>query len=215
IDDATVKQQHRDWLDANVVQRLKLNPIGRVQMQGTTSRSGANSYNLELSRRRVAAVKAYLVSRGVRPDQVDTSFAGEELSVSASPEDPRDRAVAVILEAVPLPPVSFVELTPLTGFDPPGDPRLQLPRQTLAVGGSARLGLVNAPVVGLLVSQNPAIATVRPTRPPIVGQITVFGTGPGTTVVEAWDQSHTVPLAEPGGVVQPRVGHVIALHVVR
>jgi len=184
-------------------------------MQGTTSRSGANSYNLELSRRRVAAVKAYLVSRGVRPDQVDTTFAGEELSVSASPEDPRDRAVAVILEAVPLPPVSFAELTPATGFDPPSNPRLQLPRQTLPVGGSVQLGLVNAPVVGLLVTQNPAIATVQPTRPPIIGTITLLGTGAGTTVVEAWDESHTVLLAELEVVVKPPLVHTIAFHVVR
>jgi hypothetical protein len=102
FDDATVKTEHQTWLLEQVVPRMI--PGTRVFLRGTASRVGDREYNRKLSRRRVEAVRDFLLKNGVSPSQVLTDFTGEDLSTSASPDDPRDRAVVVVFD---FPPVVF------------------------------------------------------------------------------------------------------------
>ncbi len=45
-------------------------PEVRVEIGGHTDSSGSDAYNLDLSRRRAAAVRDYLVSKGVAGDRL-------------------------------------------------------------------------------------------------------------------------------------------------
>jgi hypothetical protein len=101
VDDATVKDHHRKWLDKNIVSLLKPCKDLRVQMKGAASRTGAQDYNWLLSERRVEAVQKYLVSKGVDPKQIDLTWVGEEEAIlkgeKKGTENPKDRAVFVKL----------------------------------------------------------------------------------------------------------------------
>jgi OOP family OmpA-OmpF porin len=49
----------------------------KIRITGHTDMIGDDSYNLELSKRRAAAVRDFLVSQGVVPDFIETSGVGE------------------------------------------------------------------------------------------------------------------------------------------
>jgi peptidoglycan-associated lipoprotein len=57
---------------------LKKRPSAKVMVEGHADSRGTNEYNLALTDRRAAAVKAYLVSLGVAADRVSTVAKGEE-----------------------------------------------------------------------------------------------------------------------------------------
>jgi hypothetical protein len=99
IDDATVKPEHRRWLDTQVIPRLKAEAGATVALRGSASRSGGAAYDRALSARRVDAVRDYLLSQGVQQTQVTTTFTGNDLSTSRNLEDEADRAVFVFLSA--------------------------------------------------------------------------------------------------------------------
>ncbi len=213
IDDATVKQQHRDWLDANIVASFRNSPSDEVLLQGTASQSGASDYNLGLSRRRVEAVQNYLIQRGVPRGQIETSWTGQQLSTSTSKEDPHDRAVKVLLESARLPSERFLASRPLSGFEPSTSPT-RMDSLIVTAGDTKAVNLSNPAIVGQLVMHNPAIATVNPVRPPIPPTLKLFGLAPGITVLEAWDASHTMLLAELEVVVKPALVKSMAFHIV-
>ncbi len=60
------------------VEYLKKRPSTKVMVEGHADSRGTNEYNLALTERRAAAVKAYLVSLGVASDRVTTVAKGEE-----------------------------------------------------------------------------------------------------------------------------------------
>ena len=60
------------------VEYLKRRPSTKVMVEGHADSRGTNEYNLALTERRAAAVKAYLVSLGVAADRVTTVAKGEE-----------------------------------------------------------------------------------------------------------------------------------------
>jgi hypothetical protein len=213
IDDATLKQRHRDWLDDNIVAAFRTSPGSEVLLQGTASRSGVRSYNLELSRRRVDAVRQYLTGRGVPASRIDTSFTGEELSRSISSEDPHDRAVKTIFEFAAVPGTRFQGTGPLAGFEASTTPD-RMDSLIVPAPGSNFVTLAAPGVVGFLTVQNPNIASVNPSRGPFPPRIQILGLVPGITVLEAWDTTGTFLLAELEVVVKPRVQKTVAFHIV-
>ena len=100
IDDSTVKFEHVLWMELNVVSLLK-SPGVQIGLRGTASRSGAASYNKQLSDRRVEAVKKHLIGRGAPTGaflgfgagEKDAEVAGEKDGT----EDERFRAVGLTL----------------------------------------------------------------------------------------------------------------------
>ena len=81
FDRATLKPEGRNILDqvATQVQQLNLESLIAV---GHTDSVGSDAYNQRLSERRAAAVKNYLVSKGVPADQIIASGRGETQPVA-------------------------------------------------------------------------------------------------------------------------------------
>ncbi|WP_068634838.1 OmpA family protein, partial [Thauera butanivorans] len=83
FDKATLKPEGRATLDdlAAQAQQLKLEVILAV---GHTDRLGSDAYNQALSERRAAAVKTYLVSKGVEANRIYTEGKGESQPVTGN-----------------------------------------------------------------------------------------------------------------------------------
>jgi hypothetical protein len=60
-----------------IVSWLVATPDAGVKLQGHTDSTGTPAYNLQLSQRRVEAVKALFVDRGVASDRIRTEWYGE------------------------------------------------------------------------------------------------------------------------------------------
>jgi outer membrane protein OmpA-like peptidoglycan-associated protein len=76
-------------------------PQARVMLSGHSDRSGSDRYNLRLSQRRAANVRAYLAGRGI-PDLAMTTVALGESSTRVPTADgdrePANRRVEIIFE---------------------------------------------------------------------------------------------------------------------
>ena len=81
FDKDTLRPAGRDSLDKFVDGLKGINPT-MISAEGHTDRFGTDAYNQNLSDRRAAAVKAYLVSKGVQSNQVQTSGKGESQPVT-------------------------------------------------------------------------------------------------------------------------------------
>jgi OOP family OmpA-OmpF porin len=81
FDKAVLRPAGRDSLDRFVEGLKGINPT-LISAEGHTDRFGTDAYNQDLSDRRAAAVKAYLVSKGVQSSQVQTSGKGETQPVT-------------------------------------------------------------------------------------------------------------------------------------
>jgi outer membrane protein OmpA-like peptidoglycan-associated protein len=57
---------------------LEKNPAIKLEIQGHTDDIGTNKYNQDLSDRRAASVRKYLVSHGIAPDRLKSKGYGEE-----------------------------------------------------------------------------------------------------------------------------------------
>lgn len=165
FDDATVKPEHQNWLRQQAVPRL--GPGQRVFLRGMASQVGNREYNRQLSRRRVEAVRTFLMQNGVPAGQILTDFTGEDLSTSVNPDDPRDRAVVVVFD---FPPVKFaffdrlIRGDRLDGFDDrPAVPTQVVPaehaRVVRLIGG--RGTVLESDNVGVVRPQD-AFAPARP-----------------------------------------------------
>ena len=75
FDKANIKPESIPILD-EVVDYLKANPNVKMEIQGHTDNKGTAAYNLKLSDRRAAAVKTYLVSKGIDADRLTTKGYG-------------------------------------------------------------------------------------------------------------------------------------------
>ena len=115
IDGADIKPEHERYLRATALPLLRDNR-GAIWMQGSASRSGADAYNLRLSRRRVSNVESVLLRSGITPRQVQSDAVGEALAFGHAREDERDRAVALVIlpYARPVPPPQNVPDRPAT-----------------------------------------------------------------------------------------------------
>jgi hypothetical protein len=152
IGDHVMKNEHRDFLLANVVPILKRSKNTAVQLWGTASRSGSDQFNLKLSEKRANFIRDFLVQQGALREQIKFRGLGESPAKSAGiadgNESPEDRAVLVDVEP-PATVAAFERVTPgLTedGFDPaPKPPFLMVPalfeRKSLRLRGGESLKL--------------------------------------------------------------------------
>lgn len=76
FDKAVLRPAGRTALDEFVGKLKNMNPEV-IAAVGHTDRLGSEAYNQELSEQRVAAVKAYLVSKGIEQNRISTAGKGE------------------------------------------------------------------------------------------------------------------------------------------
>lgn len=78
FDKAVVRSEGKKELDDKIVEGMKAHPeVELLLVTGHADRIGTTKYNQKLSERRAAAVKTYLVSKGVAADRVKTVGKGE------------------------------------------------------------------------------------------------------------------------------------------
>jgi OOP family OmpA-OmpF porin len=77
FDKSVLRQAGRDTLDDFVAKTRNLIDPSSLVAIGYADRIGTNDYNQKLSEERVATVKAYLVDKGIKWNQVSTSGRGE------------------------------------------------------------------------------------------------------------------------------------------
>lgn len=84
FDKAVVREDGKKALNDEVVTKMKLYPqVEVVLVTGHADRIGKESYNQNLSERRAAAVKDYLVSQGIDAGRIKTAGKGESEPVVA------------------------------------------------------------------------------------------------------------------------------------
>jgi OOP family OmpA-OmpF porin len=76
-----IKPEFAPVLD-EAAQILKDNPDVRVTIEGHTDSIGSVAYNQRLSERRAAAVKRYLVSRGIEASRLETVGYGKSRPIA-------------------------------------------------------------------------------------------------------------------------------------
>jgi outer membrane protein OmpA-like peptidoglycan-associated protein len=75
---ATLRQEGKDLLNAEVVEKMKAHPeIKLMRITGYTDRIGSDSYNQKLSERRANSVKRYVVSQGIEESRLYAIGKGE------------------------------------------------------------------------------------------------------------------------------------------
>jgi OOP family OmpA-OmpF porin len=78
FDKAVLKPEGQAVLDREIVSRIKeVQKLELVLVTGHTDRLGSQQYNQKLSERRAAAVAAYLASKGVAKDKIETLGMGK------------------------------------------------------------------------------------------------------------------------------------------
>ena len=87
---AGIRPASYELLD-EVARVLAANPRLRVRVEAHTSNRGPTTRNLRVSRARAAAVKRYLVGRGIKPNRVSSDGYGEARPVAEN-TTPRGRA---------------------------------------------------------------------------------------------------------------------------
>jgi outer membrane protein OmpA-like peptidoglycan-associated protein len=89
-----LKLKHARFLDEHVVPRLENNQ-GNIWLRGSASRIGSGDWNMTLSQVREGSVQAYLLDRGIKPDQIATDAVGNTLTASHVLDDAHDRSVLI------------------------------------------------------------------------------------------------------------------------
>jgi OOP family OmpA-OmpF porin len=95
FDKAILRPQGRDALDA-FVGKLRGVDLGTITAIGHTDRIGSSEYNQTLSDERAAAVKDYLVSKGIEASLVQAEGMGESQPVTKAGECPSAKSSTVI-----------------------------------------------------------------------------------------------------------------------
>lgn len=83
FDKAVLKPEGMNTLD-ELVSRLRGIKLEVALIVGHTDRIGSDAYNQGLSERRAAAVKAYLVDRGIDPNRIHSEGKGETQPVTGT-----------------------------------------------------------------------------------------------------------------------------------
>jgi OOP family OmpA-OmpF porin len=92
FDKAVLKPEGQAVLDREIVSRIKeVQKLELVLVTGHTDRLGSQQYNQKLSERRAAAVAAYLASKGVAKDKIETLGMGKTQPVPGVVCDQKNR----------------------------------------------------------------------------------------------------------------------------
>jgi outer membrane protein OmpA-like peptidoglycan-associated protein len=84
---STIKAESHDLLN-EIVDVIKANPrIRRLSIEGHTDSDGSDKYNQKLSEGRAAAVKAYLVEKGIDEGMLDSKGHGESKPIADNETD--------------------------------------------------------------------------------------------------------------------------------
>lgn len=84
FDKAVVHEEGKQHLNDEVVTKMKQSPqVEAILVTGYADRIGTEAYNQELSERRAAAVKDYLVSQDIEANRIETAAKGEADPVEA------------------------------------------------------------------------------------------------------------------------------------
>ncbi|MVW72353.1 outer membrane protein OmpA [Bordetella sp. 15P40C-2] len=83
FDKSTLKPEGRQLLD-QVAQQAQAINLETIIAVGHTDSIGTEAYNMGLSERRAASVKAYLVSRGIDPNRIYTEGKGEAQPIASN-----------------------------------------------------------------------------------------------------------------------------------
>jgi len=95
FDKAVLRPAGRATLDDFVAKIKDINPE-MINAVGHTDRLGSEGYNQRLSEERVAAVKTYLVSKGIEPNRVHTEGKGESQPITKAGECVGGKSAKVI-----------------------------------------------------------------------------------------------------------------------
>ena len=92
---ATLTDDAKRRLDAEVVAKLRdVGDIRYINVNGHADRLGSSQYNQRLSEKRADAVRAYLVSKGIDANKVETLGFGKTTPVKSCP-DQKDRKALI------------------------------------------------------------------------------------------------------------------------
>lgn len=83
---------------ASVIEELRQNPGLTVDLEGATDSKGARGYNMQLSQRRVEAVRRYLLRRGVLSLRILHSTAVGPLEDPGVPEEQKRRVTVKLMK---------------------------------------------------------------------------------------------------------------------
>jgi len=86
FDQSDLRTEDRAILDAKVP-IMQANAGVTIRVAGHTDERGSDEYNLALGQRRAAAVKDYLVQRGVAATRIETVSFGEERPVAQGSDE--------------------------------------------------------------------------------------------------------------------------------
>lgn len=99
VDQATLSPDALATLDAQVGW-LASNPGGRIDIEGHADERGTEQYNIQLGARRAAAVRDYMVSRGIPDSRISTNTFGRARPVATCADEScwsqNRRAVTVV-----------------------------------------------------------------------------------------------------------------------
>ena len=96
FDKAILKPEGQAVLDREIVSRIKeVQKLELVLVTGHTDRLGSQQYNQKLSERRAAAVAAFLSSRGVAKDKIETLGMGKTQPVPGVVCDQKNRKALI------------------------------------------------------------------------------------------------------------------------
>ena len=107
-DNWEITPENIEFLNNYVVDKIKRPdaPNIIINLEGHTDDVGAVNYNMQLSQKRVQAIADYLISKGIKPEQIKVTFFGESkpetgnIAISKKLKDIRyaSRRVVVRLE---------------------------------------------------------------------------------------------------------------------
>jgi flagellar motor protein MotB len=97
FDSATLSDQARARLDAQIAPRLEELDLRRIEVQAHADQLGSDEYNQQLSQRRAEAVRDYLAAKGIDPARIELIGYGKALPVKACPGE---KALAALIDCL-------------------------------------------------------------------------------------------------------------------